>query len=189
VPVIVSQEQQQHDQIAPGDFLVVGEMSKIGRGMHTTRTVTLLQLPKGGAVADTPVFGLPTLEGVGSRQLGSLFPESEAAAEAAEKRCRFDDCMHVAEPDCVVLDAALERHPYYLKFLAEIKTRESVDERVLQSAKKQREGNVKAITGRGGQVRFEARLNRKKHRAVSRRRAKQLLAERQDSLLGGEEDS
>ena len=121
--LLVSQEQQQHDQVAPGDFLVVGEMSKIGRGMHTTRTVTLLQLPKGGAVADTPGFGLPTLEGVGSRQLKSLFPEFEAAAEAAEKRCRFDDCMHVAEPDCVVLDAALERHSFYLKFLAEIKVR------------------------------------------------------------------
>jgi ribosome biogenesis GTPase len=113
-----NQKQETH---VPGDFLVVGEMSKIGRGMHTTRTVTLLQLPKGGAVADTPGFGLPTLDGVSSRQLESLFPEFEAAAEAAAKRCRFDDCMHVAEPDCVVLDAALERHPYYMKFLAEIK--------------------------------------------------------------------
>jgi hypothetical protein len=53
--------------------------------------------------------------------------------------------------------------------------------------KKQREGNVKAVSERGGQVRFEARLNSKKHRVVSRRRAKQLLAERQDTLLGGEE--
>jgi ribosome biogenesis GTPase len=102
---------------------VVGEMSRIGRGMHTTRSVTLVPLPGGGAIADTPGFGLPTLDAVSSRQLGELFPEFAAAGEAAAGRCRFDDCLHVAEPGCVVRGAGLERHPYYLKFLAEVKVR------------------------------------------------------------------
>ena len=35
-------------------FLVVGEMSRMGRGMHTTTTVKLIQLPGGGLLADTP---------------------------------------------------------------------------------------------------------------------------------------
>ena len=35
-------------------FLVVGEMSRSGRGMHTTTTVTLIQLQGGGLLADTP---------------------------------------------------------------------------------------------------------------------------------------
>jgi ribosome biogenesis GTPase len=101
-------------------------------------------LPGGGAIADTPGFGLPTLDAVSSRQLGELFPEFAAAAEAATAAaaaaaaeaeggggrregggggCRFDDCLHVAEPGCVVRGAGLERHPYYLKFLAEVKVR------------------------------------------------------------------
>ena len=35
-------------------FLVVGEMSRSGRGMHTTTTVTLIRLQGGGLLADTP---------------------------------------------------------------------------------------------------------------------------------------
>jgi hypothetical protein len=53
--------------------------------------------------------------------------------------------------------------------------REDYDVRVMQLAKKQREGAVKVKTGRGGETRFEARLESKKHRVTSRKRAKQSL--------------
>jgi hypothetical protein len=45
----------------------------------------------------------------------------------------------------------------------------------MQLAKRQREGAVKLKTGRGGEARFEARLESKKHRVTSRKRAKQAL--------------
>ncbi|KAI8472702.1 MAG: hypothetical protein J3K34DRAFT_384159 [Monoraphidium minutum] len=169
-----------------GGFLAVGDMSKIGRGKHTTRVVRLIPLPGGGLVADTPGFGLPTLDGVGSVELAGLFPEFGAArAGAPGGGCRFDDCMHVAEPGCAVSGAGLERYPHYLKFLAEVKVREDYDVRVMQAAKRQREGAVKVKTGRGGEARLEARLESKRHRVTSRRSAKQTLLRRAVADDGG----
>jgi len=108
---------------AADEFLVVGDMSKIGRGKHTTRVVRLISLPGAGLMADTPGFGLPTLDGVSSTGLGDLFPEFKAARREASG-CRFVDCMHVAEPGCAVSSAGFERYVHYLKFLAEVKVSE-----------------------------------------------------------------
>ncbi len=210
----------------PGDFLVVGDVSKIGRGKHTTRVVRLIPLPGGGLMADTPGFGLPTLDGVASSGLAELFPEFRAARRAAGGGCRFVDCMHVAEPGCAVSGEGLERYAHYLKFLAEVKvrglggleggvsvtvlpdvpaarptqrtpkslrsptrqTREDYDVRVMQLAKRQREGAVKLKTGRGGAARYEARLESKKHRATSRRKAKQAVLREEEEEAGGGDD-
>jgi len=45
----------------------------------------------------------------------------------------------------------------------------------MQLAKKQREGAVKLKSGRGGEARYEARLESKKHRITSRKSAKQSI--------------
>jgi ribosome biogenesis GTPase len=66
-----------------GSFLAVGDVSRIGRGRHTTRTVTLIELPFGGLMADTPGFNQPTLDRVSSSELAGLFPEFVAAQEAS----------------------------------------------------------------------------------------------------------
>ena len=55
-------------------FQAVGEVSQIGRGRHTTRTVTLLPVA-GGLLADTPGFNQPTLEGLPPEDLPRYFPE------------------------------------------------------------------------------------------------------------------
>uniref|UniRef100_A0A383WD87 EngC GTPase domain-containing protein n=1 Tax=Tetradesmus obliquus TaxID=3088 RepID=A0A383WD87_TETOB len=174
----IEQQQQQHaSPSAAADparsFLAVGDVSKIGRGRHTTRTVTLIELPFGGLMADTPGFNQPTLDRVASADLARLFPEFNAAVEA-QGGCRFADCMHLAEPGCAVTAAELERHEHYVKFLAEIKAREEYDVRVMQLAKQRREGALKVVSGRGGVARYEARLDQK-HRITSRRRQKQQL--------------
>lgn len=49
-------------------FLVVGEMSRMGRGMHTTTTAKLIRLPGEGLLADTPGGCYP--QWVGKWQLG-----------------------------------------------------------------------------------------------------------------------
>lgn len=50
----------------PG-FLTVGELSHMGRGMHTTTCVTLIPLEGGARLADTPGFSQPSLEYVASQ--------------------------------------------------------------------------------------------------------------------------
>ncbi len=47
-------------------YLAVGDLSRSGRGRHTTTTTSLIRLPGGGRLADTPGFGLPSLEGIRS---------------------------------------------------------------------------------------------------------------------------
>ncbi len=59
----------------------VGSVSAIGRGKHTTRTVTLLPLRSGGLIADTPGFNQPALDAVTAEQLPGCFPEIAAALE------------------------------------------------------------------------------------------------------------
>ena len=62
-----------------------------GRGKHTTRTVSLIELPFGGLLADSPGFSQPSLDRVDSAALGELFPEFERARHLAGG-CR---CGHV----------------------------------------------------------------------------------------------
>lgn len=56
------------------DLQSTGGLSQIGRGKHTTRNVSLLQLPGGGLLADTPGFNQPELT-MEPTALPALFPE------------------------------------------------------------------------------------------------------------------
>lgn len=85
--------------------LEVNEISeKIGRGKHTTRQVQLLQLDTDTFVADTPgfsTFDITKMERINKEDLAYYFPELRPYFG----QCRFADCTHRAEPDCVVRDA------------------------------------------------------------------------------------
>lgn len=73
------------------------------KGRHTTTDRSLLPLPGGGVLIDTP-----GLRGVGlwdaGDGVGRVFAEIETLAE----ECRFPDCSHRAEPDCAVLAAVAD---------------------------------------------------------------------------------
>jgi len=83
-----------------GDALqTVGELSeKGGQGRHTTTTAVLHRLPNGGELIDSP----------GVRDYAPYIQETREVQrgfrEFAEPsaNCRFDDCKHLAEPDCAV---------------------------------------------------------------------------------------
>ena len=83
-----------------GDALQkVGELSeKAGQGRHTTTTAVLHQLPRGGELIDSPGVRdyAPYIESTRGVQRGFR----EIIARSPD--CRFDDCSHLAEPDCAV---------------------------------------------------------------------------------------
>lgn len=79
--------------------LEVGETSKKNsRGRHTTKGTTLLPLPSGGFVIDTPGFSsleLPPIKDVA--ELGNLFFDFDSF-----RSCKYNDCTHTHEPGCVI---------------------------------------------------------------------------------------
>jgi ribosome biogenesis GTPase / thiamine phosphate phosphatase len=147
--------------LIPNANLRVGEISgKLARGRHTTRHVELFELPGGGLLADTPGFNQPDLD-VAPEELASLFPE--ARQKLAVERCRFSDCLHTEEPECVVR-GNWERYQHYLDFLEEAILRQT---HLNQQADP--ESTVKIKTKGKGQTKYEPKLESKKYRRTSRR--------------------
>jgi ribosome biogenesis GTPase len=90
VNALVESEAQQTGEVRDADQ----------RGRHTTVAVTMLELPSGGWLIDTPGVRAVSLwtSGLGiERAFADVF--------ALMDRCRFRDCKHVAEPGCAVREA------------------------------------------------------------------------------------
>ncbi|HEY8448942.1 MAG TPA: ribosome small subunit-dependent GTPase A [Bacillota bacterium] len=114
--------------LEPGLGLETGEVSrKLRRGRHTTRRARLLPLHEGdgkvlGFVVDTPGFNRLDVTVIERHELAWLFPDFRPFRDA----CRFDDCLHRAEPGCAVKEAVARgqiepaRYDSYLDMLAEI---------------------------------------------------------------------
>ncbi|HEX5138422.1 MAG TPA: ribosome small subunit-dependent GTPase A [Planctomycetota bacterium] len=94
-----------------------------GLGTHTTTTVSLLRLPWGGYLVDTPgirEFGLWAMD---PRELRHAYREMAVLAGG----CRFTDCLHEREPGCAVKKAAAAgaiapcRYESYLRLLASLR--------------------------------------------------------------------
>lgn len=110
------------NKIKPGLNLPTAPVSfKTQRGRHTTRHVELLKLTKETLIVDTPGFQRLDLVGIALQALSSFFPEMSLPVP-----CRFNSCLHRAEPGCAVKEAlqkgkiASWRYKHYLDFLGEI---------------------------------------------------------------------
>ena len=101
----------------------VGEVSaSSGKGKHTTTSTTLYHLSSGGDLIDSPgvrEFGLSKIE---PAALAYNFIEFRPHISS----CKFNNCMHKAEPQCAVKRAVEEnvinrrRHENYLEILASL---------------------------------------------------------------------
>ncbi|KAM5568189.1 small ribosomal subunit biogenesis GTPase RsgA 1, mitochondrial [Rosa sericea] len=153
----------------------VGEVSvRSGKGKHTTRHVSLLPLSGGGYLADTPGFSQPSLMKVTKQSLAQAFPEIQKILNDSEAaKCAFSDCLHLGEKGCVV-GTDWERYPYYFQLLDEIRIREEFQLRTFGTKK---EGDVRIKDGQA-----EPRLERKKHRRVSRKSMNQSVLDELDEL-------
>ncbi len=112
--------------INPGLKLRVAEISeKLGRGRHTTTSVSLLKFDFGGYVADTPGFANLDISEIEPDELKNYFVDFREY----EGMCAFADCMHISEPGCYIRrmasqgEIAPHRYKNYLKMLGEISRR------------------------------------------------------------------
>lgn len=111
----------------PQFALATGDVSqKLGRGRHTTRHVELLRLSCGALVADTPGFSsfdVDRMELARAEDLQYAFREFAPYLD----KCRFQDCAHVKEKGCAVLEALAQgkiqptRHQSYVRLYQQAK--------------------------------------------------------------------
>lgn len=114
--------------LEPGIVLATGEISeKLGRGRHTTRHVELFRLSFGAVVADTPGFSsfdVERMELMRKEELQHCFREFAPYLN----ECQFQDCAHVKEKGCAVLEAVKEgkipktRHQSYVRLYEQAKS-------------------------------------------------------------------
>lgn len=76
-----------------------------GKGMHTTTFSEMIELPQGGFIIDTPgIKGFGTVD-MEKEEIFHYFPDIFKFS----KDCRFNNCIHINEPDCAVREA-VEKH-------------------------------------------------------------------------------
>ena len=110
--------------IEPGLSLKTEKISEYHKsGKHTTTFAEMFQLTMGGYIIDTPGirgFGITDME---DEPLFHYFPEIFKTS----KDCRFNNCLHINEPGCAVINAVENgdlhhsRYNSYLNLLVEQK--------------------------------------------------------------------
>lgn len=88
--------------IEPAAKLRTGEISDWSdRGKHTTTFAEMIDLDFGGKLIDTPGIRELGVVDIEKEELSHFFPEMRERMNA----CRFHNCRHINEPNCVVLEA------------------------------------------------------------------------------------
>lgn len=111
----------------PGFSLETGDVSeKLGRGRHTTRHVELFALDENTLIADTPGFSsfdADKMDICRKEELPHCFPDFTPYLG----ECMFQDCAHVKEKGCAILEALAKgeiqptRHASYVRLYEQAK--------------------------------------------------------------------
>lgn len=105
-----------------GKSMATGSLSKIKRGRHITKGVTLFPVGGGGYLADTPGFSKLDVIDCQPHQLSYYFPEMDEYVDL----CHYPRCLHKTEERCYIRDRVekmeIERQRYenYLVLLDEV---------------------------------------------------------------------
>lgn len=110
--------------LCPEAGMQTGEVSRqTRRGKQTTRHAQLFSCGEDSYFFDTPGFSSLELTGMKPEEVKEYFPEFEEF----EPLCRFQGCMHMAEPACGVKDAVRDgrisrvRYDSYRQLAEELK--------------------------------------------------------------------
>ncbi len=153
---------------------------KLQKGTHTTRHVELYQLSEGGFIADSPGFNQPNFD-FNPQTLVNYFPEAKLRLNQGD--CKFNNCLHKEEPECLVR-ADWERYSYYLKFLEEVT---AYQQKLAQRGDE--ESTVKTKVKHSGTKYTEPKLEKKKYRHISRRHKHQEIEDLKYQDIDELEDS
>jgi ribosome biogenesis GTPase len=106
-------------RLVPGFDRQTRDVTKRARGRHSTTEVSLVALPRGGHVVDTPGFREFTVWGVQPDEVGSYYPEFLPYSA----NCKFHNCLHRDDPGCAVREGVSQgaiaalRYESYLRIL------------------------------------------------------------------------
>jgi ribosome biogenesis GTPase len=95
------------NRLVPDAFRATGDVSKIGKGRHTSSSVVLFDLPQGGTVIDTPGIRSFGLAHVTADDVLAAFPEMAEAAEDCPPLCGHTE----KDPECALDAWAAEGPP------------------------------------------------------------------------------
>jgi len=107
----------------PQAVMETGDISRIGRGRHTTRHSEIFNVSKDTYICDTPGFTSFHLPVIQKEQLRFYYAEFEKY----EGLCKYHGCVHVNEPGCAVKKAveegalSKERYQIYVQLYEELK--------------------------------------------------------------------
>ncbi|HLR37056.1 MAG TPA: ribosome small subunit-dependent GTPase A [Chitinophagaceae bacterium] len=96
-----------------------------GKGLHTTTYAEMFELPFGGNIIDTPGIREWGIVDIEEAELSHYFIDMQPFIG----ECKFNDCLHVDEPGCVIKKAVAEgqidfdRFESYLSILASLQER------------------------------------------------------------------
>ena len=114
------------NKLLSSDYIVTKEVSTShDQGQHTTTFSELYRLDFGGTIIDTPGikgFGLVEID---INKLDNYFPE----IFKYKSECKFHNCLHKNEPDCMVKDAVengLINKERYINYLSMLESEQSI---------------------------------------------------------------
>lgn len=105
--------------------LEIGNLSnKTKRGRHTTRHVEIFTLECGGKIFDTPGFSSFDILGIDKYELGKYYKEIDEFS----KLCKYNDCLHINEPECAVKEAVETLHINKERYLSYVQNLKDIEE-------------------------------------------------------------
>jgi ribosome biogenesis GTPase len=94
------------------------------KGRHATVAKEMFLLPEGGFIADTPGLKTLALWDIDPQELDGYFPEMRELVGL----CQFNDCAHLHEPGCAILDALKDQRIFPSRYKSYVRMRLGQDE-------------------------------------------------------------